>query len=137
MRKSRRPPPESEDEADERLLRELTADVGADESVEEQARSPGKSRRSKFEQRLIGCPIWWLQSVLPSLKSAQEVVVALYIWRRHIVIGRRTFTLSNGELSALGVTRWTKYRALTKLERGGLITVQRNGKAAATVTTYL
>lgn len=87
-----------------------------------------------FEERFIGCPVWWLQGVLPLSRSAFELVVALYIWRRHTVVGRRTFSVPNGELRALGVKRQVKYRTLAKLREAGLIVVRQGGGEAPVVT---
>jgi hypothetical protein len=90
-----------------------------------------------FEERLIGCPIWWLQLVLPVVKSKHQLVVATYVWRRHVVMHRRTFGLSNAELKSLGVNRHTKYRALANLQSAGLIAVEHKGREALAVTILI
>jgi hypothetical protein len=45
-----------------------------------------------------------------------------------------TFPLSNALLAQYGVTRYTKYRTLTKLEKAGLIRVVHCNKQSLTVT---
>jgi hypothetical protein len=89
---------------------------------------------ASFEERFIGCPVWCLLRALSLTKSAPELVVAQYVWRRHVVVGRRTFNMPNGELKALGVKRQIKYRMLIKLKEAGLITIRQEGCGAPTVT---
>jgi hypothetical protein len=87
-----------------------------------------------FEERLVGCPIWWLQHTKSLTRSVPELVVALFIWRRSSIVGSRTFNMPNGELKALGIKREAKYRMLNKLKKAGLITVKRQGQEALIVT---
>jgi hypothetical protein len=95
---------------------------------------PSKQRRAP-DEHLIGCPIWWLQSVLPVVKSKNQLVVAIYLCRRRVVCGaRKTFDVPNNELKSLGISRRTKYQTLTLLEAASLIRVRRKGKAALAVT---
>lgn len=88
------------------------------------------------EDRLIGCPMWWLQRVRPVVKSKDQLVVAVYLWRRRIICGGdATFDLPNGELKTLGISRKVKLRTLDLLAAAGLIVfVQRTAKAAPTIT---
>jgi hypothetical protein len=87
------------------------------------------------EDRLIGCPMWWLQRVA-IVKSNDHLLVAVYVWRRHIICGGdATFDVPNGELKNLGISRKVKLRTLDLLAAGGLIVfVQRTAKAAPTIT---
>ena len=97
------------------------------------ADAPASKRVSN--EHLIGCPIWWLQRVLPVVNSKKQLVVAVYLWRRWVVCGyRKTFDVPNGELKSLGISRWTKYQTLARLEAAGLIRIRRNGRGAPTVT---
>ena len=58
----------------------------------------------------IGCPIPWLARVA-ALLSRSEILVALVIYRKHVVQKGEPFKLSNcGELGRLGVPRWRKPR---------------------------
>jgi hypothetical protein len=89
------------------------------------------------DEHFIGCPVWWLQRVLPVVKGNQ-IVVALYLWRRRIVCGnRKTFSVPNGELKSWGISRKTKYQALDRLTAAGMIRTNRKGKEALTVTILL
>jgi hypothetical protein len=90
---------------------------------------------SKAEDRLIGCPLWWLQCVRPAVKTRDQLIVAIYLWRRRIVCKSATFDVPNGELKALGVSRKIKSRTLDLLAAAGLIEfAQRAAKAAPTIT---
>jgi hypothetical protein len=94
-------------------------------------RSAGKSP----EDRLIGCPVWWLQLVLPVVATKEQLVVAIYLWRRRIVCAREPFDVPNGELRAWGVSRRSKYPTLGRMAAAGLIKVaQRSAKTAPQVT---
>jgi hypothetical protein len=95
-----------------------------------------KHTREASEDRFIGCPMWWLQRLRPVLKTADQLIVGIYVWRRWVVDGnQKTFPVPNGELQALGISRKTKYRALGLMAATGLIRVIRHSaKAALTVT---
>jgi hypothetical protein len=94
-----------------------------------------KQHKIAFEQRLVGCPMWWLQRVLSAANSKGQLVVGIYLWRCFSLNKEnRTFNLPNNELKALGVKRHTKYRALAVFTKAGLITVQKNGHESLVVT---
>jgi hypothetical protein len=96
------------------------------------AKRPPARRRS---DRLIGCPISWLKRVLPALRSAEQIAVALYIYRLTVVRRSKTVTVSNAELQReFGIDRRVKYRTLSSMERARLIRVKRIGRHAAEVT---
>jgi hypothetical protein len=96
---------------------------------------PAPRRRRTADEHLIGCPIWWLQRVLPVVSSKNQLAVAIYLWRRRIVCGdRETFDVPNGELKSLGISRKIKYQTLALLEAADLIRIRRKGKRALTVT---
>jgi hypothetical protein len=96
--------------------------------------SPKRPRPNKTD-RLFGCPVWWLKLVLPLVHTKQQLIVAVYLWRRYVLCGRRdTFDMPNGELAAWGVGRRTKYRTIVQLESGGVIKTKRQGRKALTVT---
>ena len=83
----------------------------------------------------VGCPMTWLEQVLPHLQGASQLAVALLLYRRWILGGiRRTFEFPNAGLNRLGIARQVKYRALAKLEGAGLITIERTHGQAARVT---
>jgi hypothetical protein len=90
------------------------------------------------DERLIGCPVWWLQRVLPVVGSKNQLAVALYLWRRRVICGNhRTFDVPNGELKSWGISRKTKYQTLDRLAAAGLIRINRKGKEALTATILL
>jgi hypothetical protein len=83
----------------------------------------------------IGCPMAWLKQVLPHVRGEHQVVVALLIYRRWVLCGRRrTFDLPNGDLRKLNINRHAKSRALARLERAGLVAVTHLPGCAARVT---
>jgi hypothetical protein len=104
------------------------------EELLEQAHSP-RSLKQIPNERLFGCPMWWLRRVLPVVVSKQQLVVAIYLWRRRTVCGdHKTFDVPNAELRSLGISRKVKYQALEWLASAGLIKIGRKGKEAVTVT---
>jgi hypothetical protein len=95
------------------------------------------SRDTEDASRLIGCPLWWLKAMLPVVHSANELAVALYLYRQRVVQGSRTIKLTNIRLTAeLGINRFTKYRTIKKLETARLITVRRRNKKALEITFF-
>ena len=73
----------------------------------------------------VGCPIAWLKQILPHVQGECQLAVALLLYRRWIVCGRRrTFDFPNAELNRLGISRAVKHRTLTRLEEAGLIAVE-------------
>lgn len=86
----------------------------------------------------IGCPIWWLQCVSPVVNSKDQLIVALYLWRRRVVCGNRgTFDVPNGELLSLGISRKVKYRTLDLLAAAGVIRIDRRSTLAVPTITIL
>jgi hypothetical protein len=83
----------------------------------------------------FGCPIPWLLRVLPVVKSKKQLVVAIYVWRQHVIRGyRKTFDMPNGELKRWKISRWTKYRTLVMLETAGIIAMKQIGKETFEIT---
>ena len=86
---------------------------------------PSKSRKPAAQH--IGCPISWLKRVLPVVQGKEQLATALWLYRRHTICRGGLFTASNVELQDIGVTRYTKYRTLRRLEKAGVITLHRRG----------
>jgi hypothetical protein len=83
----------------------------------------------------IGCPMAWLEQVLPYVQGEGQLVVALLLYRQWVLRGRHpTFDFPNGELKKLGISRATKHRALARLETAGLITVEQLDGHAPRIT---
>jgi hypothetical protein len=91
-------------------------------------------KRRQQTGRFIGCPLEWLRRVLPLVKSEKELAIAIWLHRRRAICRKKVFTVPNESLREdLGLGRYTKYRALRRLEKGGAITLVRNGKRALQV----
>jgi hypothetical protein len=76
----------------------------------------------------IGFPEPWLEQVLPLVSSAQQLTVAMLIYRH--LRWDKPVPISNAEFDALGINRQVKYLVLAVLEQAGLIAVERpNGHA--------
>jgi hypothetical protein len=111
-------------------------DAWAKKRLDELMAAAPEQRRAP-DEHFIGCPVWWLQRVLPVVESKNQLVVALYLWRRRIVCGNHeTFDVPNGELKRWGISRKVKYQALDRLAASGVIRINRKGKAALTVTIF-
>jgi hypothetical protein len=79
----------------------------------------------------ITCPLAWLQRVLPLVRSADQLVVLMLLYRRCLMAKSQTVTLPNGDLAALGISRYTKYRLLGWLRGTGAATVEGQKGASA------
>jgi hypothetical protein len=73
----------------------------------------------------MGCPKSWLKRVFVAVHGKHELMVALYLYHWHVVRKSRTIAVTNGELAELGIRRTSKYRALDRLERAGIIKIKR------------
>jgi hypothetical protein len=81
-------------------------------------------KQQSLEDCFVGCPVWWLQCVMPVVDSKEQLVVALYLWRRRVVCGNhKTFDVPNGELKTWGIGRGVKYRTLDLLATAGVIKI--------------
>jgi DNA-binding GntR family transcriptional regulator len=71
---------------------------------------------------------------LPLVHSKEQLAVAIWLHRRRTICGSKLFSVPNRELyEELGLSRWTKYRALDGLEEAGVIAVVRDGQRAMLV----
>jgi hypothetical protein len=87
----------------------------------------------KSPQQFVKLPMWWAEAVAAALRSPATMLVAELLYQ-HWKTKRTTFPLPNDRLQHLGVSRWVKYRNLQKLERGGLIRVERRPRKSPLVT---
>ena len=78
----------------------------------------------------------WLACVLPIVRSADQLAVALMVYRRCVIERCRTISLPNVELSKLGVSRYTKYRALAELQEAGALLIEGHNGRAVRVTLH-
>jgi hypothetical protein len=70
----------------------------------------------------LTCSLAWLARVRPLVRSVEQLMVLQLIYRHCLVNRSRTAALPNKDLETVGMSRYGKYRALTALERAGLIT---------------
>jgi hypothetical protein len=64
----------------------------------------------------------------------QALAVAMAIWFRRGIERALTFPLYPSALERFGVNRWSGYRALTALEKAGLVSVKRRQGRCPVVT---
>ena len=91
----------------------------------------------------FGCPLAWVQRVLPLVGSAEQLAVAIWLHRRRIVCGgkewfkvpgKEWFTVPAQKLNEeLGLSRYARYRAFNHLKQAGGLAVSHNGNKAMRV----
>jgi hypothetical protein len=91
-------------------------------AIEVETEEPTGRRRLPPEKRYVKFPHTWEVALAENARSITDYRVAMEIIRRSR--WSKEFTLANGKLGALGVSRMGKYRSLKLLERLGLISVQ-------------
>jgi len=101
--------------------------------LERRAVVPGKIRRRR--SHFISVPMVWFERLIGA--SGQTYRIALYLlyldWR-----GRgKPIQLANSLLQIDGVSRQSKWRALTDLERRGLITLERRPRRSPMIKLNL
>ena len=87
-----------------------------------------KSKRPphhKQGEKFLKGPIPWNWLKKASQQSGKALHVAIAIWFLAGIERNRTVNLPNRVVTALGVSRFAKGRALKELERAGLVTVER------------
>ena len=82
------------------------------------------------------CPMSWLTRVLPVVRAPDQLAVALVLYRQCLMWRRQAVVLPNKELARLGVSRYTKYRALALLQEAGAITIDARDGGPAGVTLH-
>lgn len=108
---------------------------GEGDPLELRAAEKQKRKRRRSAGRLIGCPVPWFIWVLPRTgRSKDQLIMALYLYRRCCVCDSNTVTVPNDEVAELlDLSRWGKYRALVALERAGVLQREEHGKHTAKV----
>lgn len=80
-------------------------------------------------------PMAWLNAAARASGAGAGIKVALVLWFLSGVKRQaRTFKLEPGALRRIGVDRHAGYRGLQRLEKAGLVSVQRRAGQAPTVT---
>jgi hypothetical protein len=78
----------------------------------------------------ITCPLAWLARVRSSVTTPDRLMVLQVLYSACLMQRSRTVPLSNRAFGILGISRWTKYRALAELAEAGVLTVEaRNGRS--------
>ena len=89
----------------------------------------------KRRKDFVIVPMAWDERLTGCTGHVYKIAIrVLYLhWKHH----GKPFLLPNGMLLYDGVSRYSKYRALPKLERLGLITVERRRKKSPTIHVHL
>ena len=69
-------------------------------------------------------------------RTPSQLVVALLLYRKALMLGCPTVALSNCELREFGVSRYAKYRALAFLQGAGALTIEAYNGRAIRVTLH-
>jgi hypothetical protein len=86
--------------------------------------SPKRKPKRSLRAHYVGCPLEWLQWVARLTKSKQQLLLALYLYRRCHVCHSRTVDVPTRDLAEnWGISRTTKYRVLSRFEQAGVVTV--------------
>jgi hypothetical protein len=96
--------------------------------------TPTKIRKRR-ENFVILPIIWWER--LATCKSHHTYHIAIYLLHLHWKNFGKPFTMANGMLGYDGVSRQTKWRALSVLERLGLITIERRHRKSPVIHVCL
>jgi hypothetical protein len=78
----------------------------------------------------ITCPLTWLARMRPLIRSVDQLLVLMLLYRQCLVLRSNTVALSNSDLEAIGISRQTKYRLLKWLQDAGAASTEvRTGRA--------
>ena len=77
-------------------------------------------------------PFKWVQTA--ALLGANEARLAWLLWFMHGVTKGASFTVSNNRAEGFGIERRQKYRALSSLEKAGLISIVCRSGTAQKIT---
>jgi CRP-like cAMP-binding protein len=91
------------------------------------------AKRRRRRGQFIKFPNSWAEE-LRDARRASTYRVALYLLHQQWKGGDKPIPLSNAALTWLGVSRREKWRALTELERAGLVKVDRRPRRVPLVT---
>jgi len=92
----------------------------------------GRRARRRSGQ-FVAVPMLWVER-LAAARSAATLKLAMRLLWMHFRDRARPVRLANAVLAATGVSRGQKWRALTELERLGLVRVERRRRRSPIVT---
>jgi hypothetical protein len=82
----------------------------------------------------FGCPLEWVKRIRKVVRSLDQMLVAIWLYRRRIISGKDLFLVPNHRLELeLGISRKVKYATLQRLEEVGAITIVRESNRASRV----
>jgi hypothetical protein len=87
--------------------------------------------------RFLKGPVPWPWLVRAAACPGKTLHVAVALWFQSGRTNSRSVRLTNKLLESLGVSRWSKYRALAHLSGAGLVQVDRDGPGNPVVTLLL
>ena len=90
----------------------------------------------RLPKRYIAVPTAWLARVRPVVGSVDQLVVLMLLYRQCAMKKSNTVSLSNRDLEAMGISRYTKYRLLGWLQSAGAATVTAANGRATQVTLH-
>ena len=93
-------------------------------------------KQKHTKDAFVKVPLWWIREAAKAMKGmeAPAMLVAIELLYAVFRTKHATFTLPNAGMAKIGVSREVKRRALQRLEKAGLITVERQGKKTLEVT---
>jgi hypothetical protein len=87
----------------------------------------------KRREQFVMVPLRWLEILAEAEASGQTCRLALYLAHLAWKHKGQPFKLPNGLVGEVGVSRWSKYRALDQLAGLGLITVERRARKSPVI----
>lgn len=95
--------------------------------------SKAEPKKRRTDQH-FGCPLEWVKRVSPLVKSKDQLLVAIWLYRRRHVCKQNPFSVPNETLhEELGLSRNVKYKTLRRLQAAGVIAVTRDNKQSLQV----
>jgi hypothetical protein len=89
----------------------------------------------KRRKHFVRVPWHWVEALKGA--TGQTCLLALHLLYLHWKGNCAPIKLANGMLEIDGINRWSKWRALSELERRGLVTVERRRSRSPLVTVHL
>jgi hypothetical protein len=99
------------------------------------ARETKRAKPKNWRRYYVNVPWYWVEQ-LQTTKRASTYRVALWLLYEHWRTGGRPIVLSNVAVRQEGLTRYSKWRAITELQTQGLIEVEAVKGKAPRITLY-
>ena len=91
---------------------------------------------TKSKDPFVKVPLWWITEATKATRTP-KALVCIELLHKAWKTRSQTFSLPNGRLRKLGISREIKRRTLRELEAAGLITVERRHGKNPLVTMVL